>query len=321
MKHIVLLVNLGSPDELNVASIRRFLFRFLSDKRVVELSRLIWYPILLGIILPYRAKMLLPKYKKVWYNNSSPLLYNTQQLQQNVNAMFLQNKLDNVIVEYALCYSSPYIDKTLDMLHNTYDISRLTVVPLYPQFSSTTTAPVFDRIARFYAKSKYLPEIKFISSFYNNTHYIDAIVSQLIEHFALYGQPQKLIFSYHSLPQKVVASGDRYYDQCLQTSNLIINKLAIAPQDCLITFQSKFGYQKWLVPSTIDTITSLAHAGIKKISIVCPGFISDCLETLEEVAITYRDLFISNGGLEYNYVPCLNHSGASANLVFQLLQV
>ncbi len=311
---VILLVNLGSPNELTLRSIRVFLRRFLSDKRVIGLLRILWYPILYGIILPVRAKYLLKQYKSIWLNATSPLIHYTRAQQEKLQHKFS----DEVIVEYAFSYANPDIKAVLGHLHSKYKIDRLTVLPLYPQFSSTTTAAVFDAFSNFYADKKYLPHINFIRDFHDNINYIKAVASSISKYFALHGKPQQLIFSYHSLPVKIIEAGDVYYEQCLASSSLIAAELNLTQEEYLVTFQSKFGRSKWITPATAATLEHLPKSGVKDIAIVCPGFISDCLETLEEIEVTNQKIFMDNGGSKYNYIPCLNDSDLSIDLLYSL---
>lgn len=313
---VILLVNLGSPNELSVSSIRLFLRRFLSDKRVVELPRILWYPILYGIILPIRAKRLLKQYRDIWLNAASPLVYYTRVQQEKLQLKFS----DDTVVAYAFSYAKPDVSQVLSSLHIKYNIDKLTVLPLYPQFSSTTTATVFDQLSSFYAKEKYLPKFNFIRDFHDNSYYIDAVAKSIADFFAIHGKPQRLIFSYHSLPERIIKAGDVYYEQCLTSSFLIAAKLNLKKDEYQITFQSKFGAGKWITPSTANTMSLLPKSGIKNIAVVCPGFISDCLETLEEIEVTNQKIFMANGGDKYNYIPCLNDNDLSIDLLHQLVK-
>lgn len=313
---VVLLVNLGSPNELKVSSIRVFLRKFLSDKRVVGLPRILWYPILYGIILPIRAKRLLKQYRYIWKNSSSPLIYYTQAQQALLQGKCMGDK----IIAHAFSYAQPDVGNVLNHLHRQVNISRLVVLPLYPQFSSTTTSAVFDQVAGFYADKKFLPELKFIRDFHDNDYYITAVASSITEHFAKHGKAEYLVFSYHSLPLKIIQSGDKYLEQCLNSSRLIAAKLNLKQEDYIITFQSRFGGGKWIAPATAATLVNLAQDGVKHVAVVCPGFISDCLETLEEIDVTNRNLFIKNGGNKYHYIPCLNDSNRCIDLIHQLVK-
>lgn len=302
VKSIVLLVNLGSPNFLSTAAIRNFLGKFLTDRRVVDLPKLAWYPILYGIILPLRARRLLKQYRQIWLKDESPLIYYTQQ-QKNQLANLLGKEVG---VEHAFCYASPDIPTILHKIHVQYDVTNLLVIPLYPQFSSTTTSPVFDQIAKFYATKKYLPTVNFIRSFYTHPQYIEAIANQIKASWHQNGRADKLVFSYHSLPEVIINQGDAYLDECLATTQLIALQLGLSQADYQVAFQSRFGAQKWLTPATVTVIAELAKSGVKSVDIICPGFVSDCLETLEEIAIINRQIFEQHGGSGYNYIPCLN---------------
>jgi ferrochelatase len=315
-KQVILLVNLGSPNELSISSIRLFLRRFLSDKRVIGLPRILWYPILYGIILPIRAKRLLKQYQNIWLNAASPLIYYTWAQQKKLQSKFT----DDTVVEYAFSYSKPNVNEVLSSLHSKYSIDKLTILPLYPQFSSTTTAAVFDQLFSFYQEKNYLPKLNFIRDFHDNRYYIEAVAKSIAEYFAIHGKPQQLIFSYHSLPEKIIKSGDVYYEQCLTSSSLIAQQLNLTKEDYQSTFQSKFGGGRWIGPSTAMTLKRLPKSGVKDIAIVCPGFISDCLETLEEIKVTNRKIFMDKGGDKYSYIPCLNDSDLSIDLLCQLVK-
>lgn len=313
---IILLVNLGSPNQLTLPSIRMFLRKFLSDKRVVGLPRILWYPVLYGIILPFRASRLLKQYCYIWLNGKSPLIYYTEQQQAMLEQKFKNEK----IIVHAFSYAKPDINDVLIRLHCQYNITDLMVIPLYPQFSSATTSPVFDQVADFYSDKKYLPQLKFVSDFHNNDYYIAAIANSIERHFVKYGKPQRLVFSYHSLPVKIIQAGDKYFEQCLATTALIVNKLNLNQGDYIITFQSRFGRGKWISPTTAATMMDLAKSGINHIAVVCPGFISDCLETLEEIDVINRDIFMDNGGEQYYYISCLNGSEQCIDLLYQLVK-
>ena len=317
-KKLILLVNLGSPQELSVTAIRNFLRQFLSDKRVVGLSRWLWLPILYGIILPLRAKKLLHKYQMVWHSsNCAPLNYYTQSQAQLLTATVSSD--DSLIVDYAYCYGEKSIAATLIDAHKNNFISELRVIPLYPQFSSTTTAPVFDQISEFYRQANYIPKINFINSFATHPSYINALADSIRQNWLEYGRADKLILSFHSLPQKLIDNGDTYQAECHATYLALCSKLEIIPGiDAKICFQSKFGKGEWIGPATDNLLIELANDKIKTLDVICPGFVCDCLETLEEVALQYRDLFILHGGTELNYIPCLNDSAGMINLLNEL---
>jgi protoporphyrin/coproporphyrin ferrochelatase len=328
-KNVVLLVNLGSPQKLEVKSIRKFLGRFLSDRRVVGLPRVLWLPILYGIILPFRAKKLRELYSKIWLSkhNLSPLIHYTQQqshkLQQLLNLDSIAELNSNTVVDYAFSYTPPDISNKLLQLHNDYTVKKLIIVPLYPQFSSTTCASVFDSVAKFYARRYYIPSIHFINSFASDSCYLEAYTKQIRYHWKFNqlqsNQNYKLVFSFHSLPVNLVMLGDSYHKECILTAQNIAMLLGITEPNYLITFQSKFGRSKWLEPSTNNSLIDLAKSGIDHIDIVCPGFICDCLETLEEINIQNREVFIKHGGMSYNYIPALNESDDLTNLLYKFV--
>lgn len=310
---VVLLINLGSPETLSKKAIRQFLIRFLGDKRVVPLPSYIWYPILYLFILPFRVPKLLIKYAQIWKDNQSPLVYYTKS-----QAMRLQKTSDdNTVVYHAFSYSSPSIHEVLDdLLSNNRDIKDIQFIPLYPQFSSTTTMPIFDLIGHYFKDKKSMPSISIIRGFADNRLYISALVESIKASIIKNGFSGKLIFSYHSLPIALIKAGDSYFDECVLTTQLVVKELNLQEHEYTITFQSRFGANRWLTPSTIDTLRQFAKDGVRNVDIICPGFVSDCLETLEEIAITNKEAFIKNGGENYNYIGCLNDS-ASLTSVFK----
>lgn len=318
---LVLLVNLGSPEQLSVAAIRKFLRSFLSDQRVVGLPRLLWYPILYGIILPLRSKKLLHKYQQIWLENDcAPLIHYTKE-----QARLLQEHLratdDTARVGYAFCYGAEDIKAQLVKYSAEQAISELVVVPLYPQYSSSTTAAVFDQISHYYQKSYSVPKIKFINSFADHSLYIQALANQVREHWASNGRGDRLVVSFHSLPVKLVENGDSYVEECKLTYQLLCQALELEPEvEAKLCFQSKFGRAEWVGPATDATLNVLAMAEIATVDVICPGFVSDCLETLEEIAIQNRELYISRGGRELRYIPCLNASSELTIVLNKIIQ-
>lgn len=327
-KNVILLVNLGSPQQLEVKSIRKFLGRFLSDRRVVGLPKLLWLPILYGVILPFRAKKLRALYAKIWLSkhNLSPLIHYTQQqshkLQQLLNLDSITELNSNTIVDYAFSYTPPDILNKLLQLHNDYTVKKLIIVPFYPQFSSTTCASVFDSVAKFYARRYYIPLIHFINSFGSNPCYLETYTKHIKSLWKFdqlqHHQNYKLVFSFHSLPVDLIMLGDSYHKECVLTAQNIATLLGITESNYLIAFQSKFGRSKWLEPATNSSLINLASSGIDNVDIVCPGFICDCLETLEEINIQNREAFIKHGGKFYNYISALNESNDLTNLLYKL---
>lgn len=312
-KKIILLVNLGSPDLLTVGAIRKFLGKFLSDKRVVNLPKIIWYPILYGIILLLRPAKLLVQYKHIWYKDNSPLVYYTKFQAQKLKELIND---DQVVVKYAFSYSTPQVSDVLAQIHSNFTVDKLTVIPLYPQFSSTTTMAVFDNVSKFYQDKFYLPQVCYINSFYNNKLYIKALAQSILASWATNSRHEKLVFSYHGLPVRIIQNGDAYFEQCLVTTKLVATELQLNEDEYVVAFQSKFGSEQWLSPSTVSVLNEYAQSGVKSVDIICPGFVSECLETLEEIAITLKSVYIKAGGETYNYIPCLN----ADNGLVQVLQ-
>lgn len=312
---LILLVNLGSPDSLTTSSIRGFLRSFLSDKRVVGLPKIIWYPILYGIILPIRAKKLLHKYEQIWSeNNLAPLIdYTIKQSSMLQNVLGAEAKVD-----YTFCYGDNNVLDKLSQLEREYNFQNLIVIPLYPQYSSSTTAAVFDQIASYYKNKYYIPSIKFINSFADDDSYISALASSIKKHWDKFGRGEKLVVSFHSVPVKLIDNGDIYIKECQLTFELLCKELGLSNDHASICYQSKFGKAEWVGPATNVVIEDIAKSGIKHLDIVCPGFVSDCLETLEEVAIEYRNLFVNSGGLQLNYIRCLNDSEDLVNVLAKI---
>ncbi|WP_119344443.1 ferrochelatase [Facilibium subflavum] len=314
-KTAVLLLNLGSPHKPDKKRIKRFLLEFLSDKRVIERQGLLWQIILRGIILNIRPRKSAKAYQKIWLENGySPLIYYTQTLASRLDDLI---KTKDLNVFYAMRYGEPSIKNVLDQLDwNIYQ--DLIVLPLYPQYSMTTSASCFDAIAAYFKHKAIIPSLHFIADYHQHPDYINAISQSIKHHQALHGQSEKLLFSYHGLPQSYVDKGDPYYQQCLVTTRLIADKLGLDHDQYQMSFQSRFGAQKWLTPYTDKTLLAFAQEGIKKVQVVCPGFSVDCLETLEEIAIENRHVFLSNGGEDYQYIPCLNDADSHVNLLKQL---
>ena len=298
----ILLVQLGTPDSPHTAPVRRYLNQFLSDPRVVEIPKIIWQPILKGLILTTRPQQSAEKYQTIWTDQGSPLRTNTQ-----AQVDLLQAELPDYTVRKAMSYGEPSIESVLRHWQK-QRLNELTVIPLYPQYSGTTTAAVFDAVTRELSKWRNIPHIKFVRNFHDNPLYIEAIANQIRRHWQQNGQGERLIFSFHGVPERTLHLGDPYHCECVKTARLITKELNIDPELTLTTFQSRFGRAKWIEPYTEPTVKQLGLNGYKKLDIVCPGFVSDCLETLEEVKYEIADAFIKHGGESLNYIPCLNDS-------------
>jgi len=311
IKTAVLLTNLGSPDKPTTSALRCYLREFLSDPRVVEIPRLLWMIILHGIVLRVRPKKSAKLYQSVWTNKGAPLLVTSQMQKEKVAAKLAQQQYgNNVIVDVAMRYGQPSISHVLKKFQQ-QGIDNLVVLPLYPQYAGPTTASTFDAVSKELQTWRYVPSLHFINSYHNNTHYIKALANTITEHINEHGKPDKLVLSYHGMPELFRQWGDPYYDFCQLTTELLKAELSarsfILPiDDFVMTFQSRFGKAKWLQPYTDETLANLAKQGNKHIAIISPAFSADCLETLEELEHENRAIFIEAGGEQYHYIAALN---------------
>lgn len=319
----VLLVNLGTPDAPEKKALTRYLKEFLSDPRVVEIPRLLWWLILNGVILRFRPKRSARAYATVWTDAGSPLLVNTQKQKVAVQQELAARGRDNTVVDFAMRYGNPAISPVLESMLRK-GVRKLLVLPLYPQYSATTTASTFDAIAADFQRRRWLPELRFISHYHDYPPFIEAAANRIKAHWQQYGRADKLIFSYHGIPVRYLKNGDPYHCECHKTSRLIAESLAITGEDWLTTFQSRFGREEWLKPYTDHTLKGLPKTGVKSVQVFCPGFAADCLETIEEIGEENRGYFIKAGGERYEYISALNdrsgHVEALCNLVEKNLQ-
>ena len=304
-KTAVLVVNLGSPEAPTPAAVRRYLKEFLWDRRVVNLPRPLWWLILHGAVLPFRPRRSAHAYQTIWTEQGSPLTVYTAVLTEKLAQRLSAD--EHLIVEMAMRYGQPAIAEKL-ATYQVQGVERLIVLPLYPQFSSTTTAAVFDAVTAFYEKAFYIPDLCLISDYHDDPRYLDAIADRIRQAWAQQGRGQRLLFSFHGLPAVLSEWGDPYARQCQRTATLIAERLALASDDWQLVFQSRFGRAEWLKPYCVETLQALPNQGITDIDIICPGFAVDCLETLEEIAITNREVFLQAGGRHYRYIPALNAS-------------
>ncbi|EIT2058143.1 ferrochelatase [Enterococcus faecalis] len=312
IKKGILLINLGTPKDTSKLEIKKYLKTFLSDRRVIKIHPMIWKPILNGIILNIRPKKSAKLYEKIYTGNGFPLLEYTEKQKENV-----QSILPDAEVEIGMSYSEPSIETALNTLLSK-EIEELNVIPMYPQYSGTTVGSVFDSVMNYFIKSDKIVDIKFIRSFYNNQQYIDYFSKKINE--ALNESPiDAIVFSYHGIPVSYVKDGDNYPEECTKTTKLIMDKLGDIPY--YQTYQSKFGPSEWLKPATDDTLKKLPSKGIKNILIVAPGFVVDCLETIEELEHENRNYFLENGGEVYKYVPPFNGDIEFAKLVKDIISL
>ncbi len=311
----ILLCNLGTPDAPTASAVRRYLAEFLSDPRVVEIPRLLWKVILHTVILSTRPRHVAKAYAKIWTDEGSPLLAISRRQQ-----VALKKQLPGHPVALGMCYGKPSIAGALDELRQA-GVRRLLILPLYPQYSATTTAAVFDAVTRELGKWRWLPELRMVNHYHDDPSYIDALASSVQAYWDEHGRSSKrLMMSFHGLPKASLAAGDPYYCECQKTARLLAEKLGLADNEWKLTFQSRFGPAEWLQPYTDETLKSWGQAGIDSVDVICPGFAADCLETLEEMAIQNRELFIENGGKEYRYIPALNENAEHIEALAGLVQ-
>lgn len=300
----VLLVNLGTPDAPNTSAVRRYLKQFLSDPRVIEVPRLLWF-FILRIILLIRPARSARAYAKVWTHEGSPLLVESERQAEALRSVLGGRCAGPVSVALAMRYGQPSIASALAELEKD-NVQRLLVLPMYPQYSAATTASAFDDLADNFKRTRWLPEIRFINHYHDKAGYVRALANSLREHWAEHGRAEKLLMSFHGLPERYLHAGDPYHCECHKTARLVAEELELTADDYLVTFQSRVGREPWLQPYTDKTVERLAQEDIKTIDAICPGFSADCLETLEEIAMQNAEIFQENGGSTLRYVTCLN---------------
>jgi ferrochelatase len=301
----VLLVNLGTPEAPTAQALRPYLKQFLSDPRVVEIPRALWWIILNGIILNTRPAKSAAKYASVWMDAGSPLKVHTERQAKLLDGYLNAATGGDVEVAWAMRYGAPSIPDALQALR-ARNCTRILVMPLYPQFAGSTTASVMDEVARCMLHWRNLPEIRYVRSFQDDPGYIAAIAQSVRENWVKHGEPDRLLMSFHGVPRRTLDLGDPYHCECYKTARLVAESLDFPAERILVTFQSRFGKAEWLKPYTQPTLEKLAHEGIKRVDVICPGFVSDCLETLEEIAIECKEAFLTHGGNTFHYIPCLN---------------
>ena len=300
----VLFCNLGTPDQPTAQAVRPYLREFLSDRRVVEIPRLLWLLILHGIILRTRPAKSAAKYASIWTPQGSPLRLWTDK-QAKLLQGWLGQRQHQVQVRWAMRYGSTSIASQLDALQAD-GVTRVLVLPAYPQYSATTTASVLDAVYQWAQRTRRIPELRFVNHYHDHTGYIAALAANVQRHWQSHGKPDRLVLSFHGVPERTLQLGDPYHCECFKTARLLAEQLGLQAQDYQVTFQSRLGRAKWLQPYTEPTLVALAQAGVGRVDVLCPGFSSDCLETLEEINIEARHRFLQAGGREFHYIPCLN---------------
>ncbi|APY15350.1 ferrochelatase [Brucella sp. 10RB9214] len=316
----VLLVNLGTPDGTSYGPMRRYLAEFLSDRRVIEWSRLIWYPILYGIVLNTRPRRSGRLYDRIWNheNNESPLrTYTRAQGEKLAKALSDQ---PNVVVDWAMRYGQPSIESITDRLLQ-QGCERIVIFPLYPQYSATTTATVNDKFFEALMKKRFMPAIRTVPSYETEPVYIDALARSVEKHLAtLSFKPEVILTSYHGIPKSYSDKGDPYRQQCLETTRLLRERLGLGEDEMRATFQSRFGPEEWLQPYTDETVKQLAKNGVKSVAVLNPGFVADCLETVDEIGNEAAEEFLENGGENFSHIPCLNDSEEGMKVIETLVR-
>ncbi len=308
----ILLANLGTPDAPTPGAVKRYLRQFLSDKRVVDTSRLLWWPLLRGVILPIRSPRVAKLYQSVWMEEGSPLMVYSRRQQQALAARLLDTP-----VALGMSYGSPSLASAVDDLL-AQGVEHIVVLPLYPQYSCSTVAAVWDELARILAKKRAIPGISFIRDYAEHPDYIHALAASVRASFAVHGEPDLLLLSYHGIPQRYANQGDDYPQRCRDTTRELVSALGLPPERVMMTFQSRFGREPWLTPYTDETLKMLGEKGTKHIQVLCPGFAADCLETLEEIAVQNREIFLEAGGKQYEYIPALNADAAHIEMMVNL---
>jgi ferrochelatase len=304
----ILFCNLGTPDAPTPAAVRRYLAQFLRDPRVVEIPRAVWLPILYGLILPTRPAKSAAKYASIWTQEGSPLRLWTEK-QAKLLQGWLGEQGHRVQVRYAMRYGRPSIASELDAL-KAGGATRILVLSAYPQYSGTTTASLIDAVNEWVGRTRNVPELRFVNRYHDDRGYLTALTGRIQRFWDEHGKPDHFVMSFHGVPERTLHLGDPYHCECHKTGRLLAGWLGLQPDQYTVSFQSRFGKAKWLEPYTEPTLKALAKKGVRRIDVACPGFTSDCLETLEEIAQEARDAFIAAGGKTFHYIPCLNDDPA-----------
>jgi len=315
----VLITNLGTPEKPDTPSLRVYLRQFLSDPRVVEVPRIIWWCILNLIILRIRPSRSAKAYKSVWTDEGSPLAIHTNNQAKKLREKIEAKYGDKVIVDWAMRYGNPSIPDAIEKLQQA-GARKLFVLPLYPQYSASTTASTFDALAEDFTQRRWIPELRFKTHYCEHPAYVKAVANSIKAHWEKHGKADLLFFSYHGVPLRYLHNGDPYHCQCLKTTRLVAEELGLEKSEYTTAFQSRFGREEWLKPYTDHTLTQLAKDGLKSVQVICPGFSSDCLETIEEIDEENREYFLENGGERFEYIPALNSDDTHIEMIEQIVE-
>ncbi|MFD2180126.1 ferrochelatase [Veronia pacifica] len=309
----ILLANLGTPDAPTAKAVKAFLAEFLHDQRVVDLTRFIWCPVLHGIILPLRSPRVAKLYQEIWMKEGSPLMVYSRRQQQAVK------ELTGLPVELGMTYGNPSMKSAIESLQQ-QGCKKVLVLPLYPQYSATTTAAVFDRVSKAVKKMPQVPEFRFVNHYYNQEKYIEALAVSIEKHWSEHGRGDLLLCSYHGIPKRYADNGDPYPKHCFATTEALQQRLELDDDQIRTTFQSRFGREEWLQPYTDKTLEKLPSEGVKRLDVISPAFSVDCLETLEEIDGECREIFIEAGGESFEFIPCLNDNPEHISLLKNLVE-
>ncbi|GAC1451619.1 MAG: ferrochelatase [Steroidobacteraceae bacterium] len=314
----VLLVNSGTPAAATAPAVRAFLARFLADRRVVDLPRALWLPLLYLVILPFRPRAVARRYQRIWGERGSPLLELTLALRDALAGALARGGTAAPAIEVGMLYSTPDVGAALGRLR-AHGVERLVVLPLFPQYCGATTGAVGDHVSAALRRSAYPAQLIFIEHYHDDPAYIEALRASVAGYWGAHGRTAQLLMSFHGIPERRVRDGDPYYRQCHETARLLAAALQLPAGEWSVSFQSRFGPAQWLKPYTSSVLAAMPAGGVREVTVVCPGFAADCLETLEEIAIENRGVFLDAGGQRYEYVPALNAADGHAACLAQLV--
>jgi ferrochelatase len=314
----ILLVNSGTPEAPEPAAVRAFLKRFLADPRVVELPRALWLPLLYGVILPWRPARVARKYQRIWSDSGSPLRDLTMRLRNELAAALAQRMLAPLLVEVGMLYSAPEVSAALERLREG-GAQRLLVLPLFPQYCGATTGATFDQVSAALRRARWLPDLQLVADYHDHPGYIEALRASVTTHWETHGRTTHLLVSFHGIPERYRRQGDPYHERCHATARLLADELLLQEGEWSVSFQSRFGAAEWLKPYTQAVLAAMPARGVREVTVVCPGFAVDCLETLEEIAIENRSTFLQAGGERFDYVPALNATAGHAHCLAGLI--
>ena len=301
----ILLINLGTPEAPTASALRTYLKEFLSDKRVIEIPRLVWWPLLNLVILNTRPKKSAAKYAQIWTPDGSPLLVHTQKQAKLLQGYLGERTRTPMVVEYAMRYGTPSVESVLNKLKE-QGCDRILAIPLYPQYAASSTGSALDAVFAALGKMRNLPALRVVKHYHDDPGYIAALAQSVNDYWMQNGRPDQLVMSFHGVPKFSLDKGDPYHCECQKTGRLLAAQLGLQPAQYKLTFQSRFGRAEWLKPYTQATLEDIGKNGTQRVDVICPGFVADCLETLEEIAMECRSAFLASGGKEFHYIPCLN---------------